>query len=190
MKRFKQLAVTAILASLTACGSGDSNDDLYDPNYGPYGLNGNCTIPAGGAELRTVVGNFGDGARLTLRLFSAGAGDEAHGYGELSIPSVQQFYGPDYGGMLSNPYWGYGQNTNGGTGSGAFRTCVSTNQNAGIVREYGPYLDIEMVLVGNQTQIVLGSGLGAYPTTISNNELRGPAQVSIGNTPPILKLMN
>jgi len=181
-----------LMTTLAACG-GNNDEDLIDPNYGPYGLNGNCTIPAGGAELRTVVGNFGDGARLTLRLFSTGTGDEAQAYGELSIPSVQQFFSPDYGGILSNPYWATGQGGygyNNGAATGAFRTCVSTNQNPGIVVEDGPNLLVDMTLVGNQTQIILGRGLNYYPTTISNSELRGPAQVSIGSSPPIMKLMS
>jgi hypothetical protein len=130
---------TAVLSLMVACGNKNNNNPPPPGAVGPVGgVYGGCAIP-GGVKDRTVVGNLGNGATLTLDIYSQPSGQIA-AVGMINIPNSGILYGTP------------------GTG-GAFQACVSSVGLGALNRGY-TYQDIELSLQGNGVSISLGSAYG------------------------------
>ena len=177
MRKTTYSAYLTILATLvlTACGGND--DTLLDPRY-RMDEYGNCTIPSGYKD-QTVVGSFGNGATLTLDIFSQQGGTIA-AVGMLSIPSIEALYGTNVFGGTFDPYnqhiGGYGY----GGGYSERRLCVSSNGFNGTLEDDSVLQYINITLRGNDGSFLqMGNTIGFMPAAIVGSSIEGNVRLFI-----------
>lgn len=182
-KRYLSLSLIVTTAALLqACGGSDPyGDNRYYSSY-YQNAGGACQIPQGIKD-RTVIGDLGNGATLTLDIFTQGAGGGIAAFGQLSAPSLESLFGVDvFNGNFNQyapPTTGYGY-----TGPNSqFQTCVSTNGFSGTLDRGATYEDINLALVGNgNVYIEMGSRVGVN-AFLSSSSLRGTIKVRVGAYP-------
>lgn len=169
MKTFKQkngwLSVLA-LTVLAACGDNPTTPIL---TTNPIGGVGNCSAPVNSYKERTVVGNLGFGATLTLDIYSGQAGTIS-AVGQLVIPSVSNLYGTNF--LMQTP----------AAAVDAFKSCVSSNGAVGTLTRGNAYDDITLALQG-------ASGANVY-IEMGQNYAQGTYLVSNGIEGPIFIRLN
>jgi hypothetical protein len=160
-----------LLGGITACGN---DQDIVPQNNFNNGLQygAGCVVPVGIKD-RTVVGNFGNGATLTLDIYSTPSGTIS-AIGELVVPSMESLYGFD-GGMYNSGYTG---------AQSMYRTCVSSSGAVGNLERDLSYQEITLALRGNDgTYIEMGETVGPYTAVLVGDAIEGNVKLQVGTFP-------